>query len=302
LSNVNLKDFKKGDNGIQYKAGITPWKIKKGELALLVFEFYNPTDKLLTPSIIVERIERSGFLGGSSFGPLSEKENEFFVASEAGISEMKKGDLTKVYIPIFTTPNTEKGKYKIYVTIKCATGQSIAGVGKAIGKMALSAVVGVGKKQYIELEIEDAAGNIEGKNKFTELVNIKFGQFKSYYPTEISLDFRRTLVLFSNKGGFIKIHTQKTHKDEKLKNKLLSIYKKILPENPEEIIPINLSGTTLELHRAQHHSKNREYTMIQAVGYIPQQDRVAVIETFVFPQLVQETIEMLSSIEFVPEN
>ena len=38
------------------------------------------------------------------FSPLSENENEFFVASEAGASEMKKGDLTKAYIPIFTTP------------------------------------------------------------------------------------------------------------------------------------------------------------------------------------------------------
>jgi len=65
----------------------------------------------------------------------------------------------------------------------------------------------------MELEIENAVGDIEGKNKFTELVSIKFGQFKSYYHTEISPDFRRTLVLFSNKGGLIKIHTQKTHKD-----------------------------------------------------------------------------------------
>ncbi|MCD6485457.1 MAG: hypothetical protein J7L47_10155 [Candidatus Odinarchaeota archaeon] len=168
--------------------------------------------------------------------------------------------------------------------------------------MALGAVVGVGKKQYMELEIENVVGDIEGKNKFTELVSIKFGQFKSYYLTEIFLDFRRTLVLFSNKGGLIKIHTQKTHKDEKLKNKLLSIYRKLLPEKPEEIISLNLSGTTLELHRAQHRSKNKEYTIMQAVGYIPRQDRVAVIDTFIFPQHVQETIEMLSSIEFVPEN
>ena len=65
---------------------------------------------------------------------------------------------------------------------------------------------------------------------------------------------------------------------------------------------MNLSGVTLELYRAKQYSRGKYYyTILQAVGHIPQQDRFVVIDTVVFPHLVQETI-ILSSMEFLPEN
>jgi len=105
-------------------------------------------------------------------------------------------------------------------------------------------------------------------------------------------------LITNDHNGIVDIYTQKTENEEQ-KLMLLDTYKKLLPENPDEVTSMDIDDISFDVYHKKITSKEGGiHHSIAALGYADFLKRVVYFNAKCTDNLYSQTMSLLSSIKF----
>ncbi len=298
---MNLREYKKGPEGIRYKASILPWKVNKGQESVLIFEFFNPTQKNLTPTIGITAIKKKGLIGGRIFECMDAAPNNFWVGPSKTLqSTIKPNAQAMMLLPIVTHTTTDAGDYEIEFGLKVKEEPSAKATIKKIAKIALALTIGsFSKRYYFQMKVEDRLAKPDSLRWFPHMVHIDFKNQRSFFPSIIMISTYTHGEYRHPTNDSILIIRSVSVKDDSEREQFANIMRSMMIES-DTVESLNLEGNEFE-YRSGLAPKNPELFKFDALGYVTQLKEVVLFTGIAKQHLKNELNEMFNSVTFIPK-